>query len=116
MTKRTLADRQDEKVGVLVNQLRDCYSMARHFKLTHDDVSKRVSATVWHDEDFAKLPEYRRYYLRGINDQLWHVLNMEMEWRLAYNGKYVKYDEIPNEDRRQVLGGKYFWPNSDREW
>lgn len=81
---------------------------------THDEVVNEVVNKVFQDDDVKKLPQYWKYYLRGIADTHYELIHRKhTHWRVRYLGKLVVgKTDVPQGEWHKVKEGAFVW-NSD---
>jgi len=118
---RTLVQRRWARIQELKDILRGAASRTRHLKLDHQTHCAFARECVWEDPQFKRLPQWARWYLIGIDEQLFQELQAAVEFRQLVDGQWTSAAQITTEHYREgrvdlTREGQHFWPGTDRPW
>jgi hypothetical protein len=116
MTRKTYGDRMYDKQYVLELRIKDAHGAAISFQSTFESYLASMDR-IFKSKEWASLPQYRRSYLRGVYDTLFHQLQNSFVWILTGpDGK--RYgpgnDSWLEQDReyKEAMQGQHVWPKA----
>ena len=89
---------QYNKFTHLERLLHDIYSSAIICKKQHSEIIKSIKTQIWDNSKYAKLSQYYKGYISGIEKTLYKAHYANLEWRLLWKGIYYKtFTDLPKE-------------------
>ena len=109
-------DRMYRKQQTVELRLKDAVSRAKCFESNLDSFLEQTKR-IFDSADYKRLPLWRREYLRGVFDTLFHQLQNELVWILT-GPDGVRYG--PGNDAwlehdlayKQAMQGQHVWPKA----
>jgi hypothetical protein len=97
----------------MVSRMRDIYSSAQIFHMTHRQLLDTMTEKVYSTQDYRKLKPYYRGYLAGVQRILaYNLYRYHLEWRVRLDGKLVKSEEVPKGEWSRVQMGEHVWKDA----
>lgn len=96
----------------LLSQLRDIYSRARIFHLSHAEILRDLGEKIYSTRDYAKLTAYYVGVFHGWRSALADGLYRDLEWRVYLDGSLVPSSAVPEGSWNRVQGGEHVWKDA----
>lgn len=116
MARRTYSQRMYDKQYTLELRIKDAHSAAMQFQSTFEQYLTAMER-IFKSTEYSRLPNWRRAYLRGVYDTLFHQLQNSLVWILTgpdglrYGPGNDSWLERENEYKQQIKG-QHVWPNA----
>lgn len=116
MARKTYGDRMYGRQYRLELRIKDAHSAAITFQSTFDSYLESMGR-IFKSKDYLTLPLYRREYLRGIYDTLFHQLQNTFVWILEGpdgvrygpgNDAWLEHDT----EYKLAMKGTHVWPKA----
>ena len=102
-----------KKVRRLKDVVRDIYSQARIYHLTHDRLLDLTSDKLWNDPDYEAVPRWAQAQVDGFYDGLRDGLyRYELTWYVRLDGELIDGDDVPTGQWHRVETGAFVWKDN----
>lgn len=115
--RRSKADLQQEKLGILITRMRDIYSESKCYGSTHESNLERMKECIWNSKEYKALTMRQRSYLSGYDHALFHAVYNDIYWiLLGPDGKmFAPKDDswlnIYSDVEKTKMSGMHVWAN-----
>lgn len=96
----------------LLSRLRDIYSRARIFHLSHAEILRDLGEKIYSTRDYAKQTPYYSGVFHGWRSALADGLYDHLEWRVYLDGRLVRSSDVPEGQWCNVKGGEHVWKDA----